>query len=406
MSPVDADVAIAGGGLAGSALGGVLAQAGLRVVIVERESRFRDRIRGETTWPWGRAEIERLGLLDVFRSVGALDLCRMHVYESGELAHTIEIEPRPGLTYQHAPLQDALLGWAETQGATILRPARVVGVVDGERPTVEWANDSGTGSIRSRLVVAATGRSSSARTWTGGVLAADPEHHRFGGVAIRGAAFADECLLIGQKTPEQALLFHLGSGLARLYLRSFDEIIRSRTLDRSFDALLAYVRPLFGAGVLDRAEQVGPLAFFTNRVTWSTKLAGHHVVLIGDVAGTADPSGGHGTSLVFRDVRVLRDLLIEMDDWQQAIDEFERVRWAYYDVIRARDRWYGQVAAEPGPLGEERRRSQALAREHDPSLGGFASIEFTGPDGLTADEMHRQLYFGERISRAGELVRS
>ena len=62
MSGRTYDVAITGGGLAGSTLGGVLARAGRNVVIVERERHFRDRIRAEFTWPWGCAEIERLGL--------------------------------------------------------------------------------------------------------------------------------------------------------------------------------------------------------------------------------------------------------------------------------------------------------------------------------------------------------
>jgi len=51
------DVIIVGGGLAGSALAGVLAQSGLGVLLVEREARFRDRIRGEVTWPWGWARL-------------------------------------------------------------------------------------------------------------------------------------------------------------------------------------------------------------------------------------------------------------------------------------------------------------------------------------------------------------
>jgi NADPH-dependent 2,4-dienoyl-CoA reductase/sulfur reductase-like enzyme len=43
----DYDLIIAGGGLAGSALAIVMARSGHRVLVVERETRFRDRIRGE-----------------------------------------------------------------------------------------------------------------------------------------------------------------------------------------------------------------------------------------------------------------------------------------------------------------------------------------------------------------------
>jgi flavin-dependent dehydrogenase len=45
------DLIIVGGGIAGSTLGGVLARDGLGVLVVEKEARFRDRIRGAGTWP-------------------------------------------------------------------------------------------------------------------------------------------------------------------------------------------------------------------------------------------------------------------------------------------------------------------------------------------------------------------
>jgi len=47
------DVVIVGGGIAGSSLAAALAKAGLGVVVVERERRFRDRVRGESVHPWG-----------------------------------------------------------------------------------------------------------------------------------------------------------------------------------------------------------------------------------------------------------------------------------------------------------------------------------------------------------------
>jgi 2-polyprenyl-6-methoxyphenol hydroxylase-like FAD-dependent oxidoreductase len=42
---------------------------------------------------------------------------------------------------------------------------------------------------------------------------------------------------------------------------------------------------------------VGPLTFFPNTDAWSDRLYDVRVVLIGDVAGANDPSGGHGLSL-------------------------------------------------------------------------------------------------------------
>lgn len=400
------DVVIAGGGFAGSSLGGVLARGGLDVAIVERERQFRDRIRGEFTWPWGRAEIDRLGLLPVFESIGALPLLRMEEYIDGTYSRSIDVVPRPGLTFQHAPLQDALLQWAGEQGAEIIRPARALGFKSDGSPTLRFDREGSLESIAARLVVAATGRESGAREWTGGTSVTDPEHHRFGGVSIEGAVFPDSSLLLGQNSPEQALLFDLGGGLARLYLRTFDDVLQETGLARSFDALLDYVRPWFAPEVLANAKQIGPLGFFPNSNSWATGLSAPGLVLIGDVAGSADPSGGHGTSLVFRDVRILSDLLLASDDWASALEIYESERRAYFDVIRARDHWYGEVAASRGPEGEERRARQAKARELDPTLSGFGAIEFLGPDGLIPDEVHRRIYFGEHISLDGPIARS
>jgi 2-polyprenyl-6-methoxyphenol hydroxylase-like FAD-dependent oxidoreductase len=58
----DYDLAIVGGGLAGSSLGTALARTGARVLIVEREAQFRDRVRGEGMQPWGTAEARELRL--------------------------------------------------------------------------------------------------------------------------------------------------------------------------------------------------------------------------------------------------------------------------------------------------------------------------------------------------------
>ncbi len=402
MSRRTYDVAIAGGGFAGSSLGGVLARGGLSVAVIERETQFRDRIRGEFTWPWGRAEIEHLGLQPAFDAVGALELREMLEYLDGAFHRTIDIVPRNGLTYRHAPLQDALLDWAKDQGAEIIRPARVAHFEPGDPPTITITREGVSDRMDARLVVAATGKESGARGWVGGESETDPEHHRFGGVSIEGASFPEGALLLGQHSPEQALLFSLGDGLSRLYLRTFDETLHETGLARSFDIMLEYVRGWFEPEVLRNARQAGPLGFFPNSNTWATKLTAPGLALIGDVAGSADPSGGHGTSLVFRDVRVLSDLLLRTDDWSAALETYEHERSVYFAIVRERDRWYGEVAAARGPEGDERRANQARARELDPTLGGFGAIEFAGPDGLIPDEEHRRIYFGEHIS-PGEL---
>ena len=63
-SQLTPDVAIVGGGVAGSALAITLRRQGLDVILIERSERFKDRIRGETIHPWGTNELRKLDLYD------------------------------------------------------------------------------------------------------------------------------------------------------------------------------------------------------------------------------------------------------------------------------------------------------------------------------------------------------
>ena len=66
------DAVIVGGGIAGNALATVLARAGKSVLVLERSSVYRDRVRGEYVQPWGVAEAIRLGLHEVLVDAGGV----------------------------------------------------------------------------------------------------------------------------------------------------------------------------------------------------------------------------------------------------------------------------------------------------------------------------------------------
>ena len=65
MSQSNPDVVIIGGGIAGASLALVLARTGMSVTLVERETAFRDRIRGDSLFPWGAALAQDLGIHDL-----------------------------------------------------------------------------------------------------------------------------------------------------------------------------------------------------------------------------------------------------------------------------------------------------------------------------------------------------
>jgi 2-polyprenyl-6-methoxyphenol hydroxylase-like FAD-dependent oxidoreductase len=393
-----------GGGIAGSILAGVLARSGVQVLVAEKEPRFRDRIRGESTYPWGVAEAARLGATAVFDQVGAVELVGTRFYEAREpvQADRWAATSLDGLNeagFPHPRLQEAAFCWAESMGAAVRRPMKVTGFSGSGVATVTVSCNDGVEQVQARLVVGADGKMATSRRWTGGQSAADPEHHRFGGVAVSGVRTDDRDTDNLAGIPGLGVnWFAQGAETTRLYLNMAYEQLRASRADRSFEALIAVAAEYMPDGALDGVRQEGPIGFFSNADTWATQIAGNGVVLIGDAAGSVDPTQGLGTSLLFRDVRELSDLLLSDDDWPAVIREYAERRRRYFAVLRQYDLWRNIIDMDASEAADRLREGNKAAAQADPTLGGFALIEARGPDGLVADASARAAYFGKTLA--------
>jgi flavin-dependent dehydrogenase len=119
----DYDLITVGGGIAASALARSMAESGAKVLILEQEARFRDRVRGEYIMPWGVAESEALGIYELLCGECALKIPWIDLGMGGpprDLSATTKPQ-RPGLGYSHPEMQDALLMAAERAGAEVRR---------------------------------------------------------------------------------------------------------------------------------------------------------------------------------------------------------------------------------------------------------------------------------------------
>ncbi len=66
--PYAIDMLIVGGGIAGSSLGRAMSLSGFKVVILEKQRAFTDRVRGEVLHPWGVVEAKKLGIDQILLS--------------------------------------------------------------------------------------------------------------------------------------------------------------------------------------------------------------------------------------------------------------------------------------------------------------------------------------------------
>ena len=393
------DVIVVGGGIAGSTLAGVLARSGLDVLVIEREAQFRDRVRADGCWPWGAATARALGLGEVLAQAGVVPHAGVQRYENRQCVETQTwgaetLDGGPAMGFSHPGLQEAALTWAASQGATTLRPAKAIGFAHNGRPVVTVVQDGHEVKYAARLVVGADGKLSAVRRWTGGETVADAEHHRMGGVLISGAAIDQDYSNYVWSPGLIVNWFAAGPQNTRLYLAMSVQRLRESRVDRSFDALITFAAEHMPEGSLHGVQQEGPIAFFPNHDIWASRVAGSDVVLIGDAAGAPDPTRGHGTPMLFHDVRTLSALLLSDVNWDAAIAAYAARRERDFAVMHAYDRWHNLLFDE-GAASERLREGNARARAHDPTLGGFGLLEACGPDGLVADEAARRRYFGE-----------
>jgi len=334
MQHAQPDVVIAGTGIAGGALGTVLARAGFEVVLLERETIYPDRVRGEYLTPWGVTELTKLELLQPLREAGALFSRRNIPYD--ELYWPAEAEARVfDLTKMHAEKLGALcLGHpatceifaqlAVTSGACLLRGISEIAVTPGERPAVSCMHEGARLEFAPALVIGADGRNSSVRKDLGFTVRANAPHNLVGGMLVKGVpSWPRDMQVIGVEDRFHFLIFPQGDDLVRLYgcyqfadKPRFDGPDRRSKLIDAFRAL----KCLPYAEAIAASTPVGPFNSYSNEDHWIDDPTCPGVVLIGDAAGHNDPVLGQGLAIALRDVRLVSEILCEAGTATQAPD--------------------------------------------------------------------------------------
>jgi 2-polyprenyl-6-methoxyphenol hydroxylase-like FAD-dependent oxidoreductase len=397
---MDLDVITIGGGLGGSTLASAVARNGRRVLVLEREKEFKDRVRGENMLPWGVAAARRLGVVDDLLAAGGHQAPFFNVYFMG--AQT-DHRPLPmttpsgeaSINMYHPDLQETLLAAAAKAGAEVMRGAHLQSIARQEGGwKVTFDEDGRTQSFTARLVVGADGRFSRMREMGGFTVRRDPDNLRIAGTLVEGTQVPDDgvhlCLGPGFAT----FIAPLGNGRARVYF-----IYVGALGDRRLSGKGKVVEFLDGCRAtnvpsawFDGVNVVGPLAEFEGADHWVPSPIKPGLALIGDAAGATDPSWGCGLSKTLVDVETLAAQLAATDDWTVALQRYAAMHDDYFGKLHDILSWMTMLIWTGGAEADARRARVFPRMQQDPV--GFPDPAGQGPFG-PCDERARRLLLGE-----------
>lgn len=392
------EVIIIGGGLAGSITARKLAAHGHSVLVLEHETEFRDRVRGEQLHPWGGAAARRLGVYDELIGSCGHDARYWDIYLGGHRVshrdlHTTSPHGIGSLNFFHPRMQETLLGGAIAAGADVRRGATVVAVTAGATPSVTFELEGQRHTHTARLVIGADGRASRARRWGELEVKRDREHLRIAGVLVDRTPAPDDALHMCVGPDGLMLLVPHGGQRARIYF--IHPSADGRRLSGK-DALPEFLRLCRAVGAcgewLDGIEVVGPLAEFEGAGAWVDHPYRDGIALIGDAAGALDPSWGCGMSKTLLDVEHLTSVLTSGEPWQRALDRYAEAHDRRFQTMLAIEASMARLLYTPGAAGDAcRARVMPMLMAGDRRLPDIIGL---GPEG-PHDERAFRLMRGE-----------
>lgn len=393
------DAIIIGGGLAGSALAKNLAERGYRVLVLERESRFRDRVRGEQMHPWGVSAARRLGIYDPLAAGCGNQTRWWTTWLGGNPVFNRDLQATAphgagSFNLYHPAMQEILLELAEKAGAEVQRGTTADSVIPGSPPKVQYRGQGKTVSLEARIIVGADGRNSHVRSLAGFQVSRDPDRLMIAGLLCEEVPAPEDATHHGVGPGAATLIAPLGQKRARLYfMYRKEDGVRELSGERRVSDFLGCCRSTGApAEWYDEARAAGPLAEFNGADHWVDKPARDGVVLIGDAAAATDPDWGTGLSLTLLDVLTLRDSLCSASDWDAAIRQYSLQHDRYYGALHTVTRWYADLLWSTGQEAEERRKRVLPSLLTQPR--GIPDVIGLGPES-PIDARARRLFFGE-----------
>ena len=393
------EVVIIGAGIGGSALATVLARAGIAVTMLEKSLQHVDHVRGEWLAPWGVAETQRLGLYETLIAAGGHHLGR-HIPYSDEVdpataeSQLLDLKIfenagfKPPLCMRHPDMCDLLNAQAAKSGVELIRGVNDLQVIAGSAPEVRFRHDGVEHKFNPRIVIGADGRNSIVRAQAGIEQHRDPTHHLMAGMLVDNTnGWPADLEVLGTEDRVNFLAFPQSGERVRLYMCYATEdkrrFLGADAQARFLDAFRLKSVP--GSEYLANGTPSGPCNSYGNEDTWTEVPHVPGVVLIGDAAGHNDPIIGQGLSIAYRDVRLVRDLMLENRNWTpECFRPYAEERRERMRRLRLTGSVFSILYAEFGDRARERRRKvrEDRLRNNFPDQSPAA---FIGPEMLPAE---------------------
>jgi 2-octaprenyl-6-methoxyphenol hydroxylase len=315
---IDCDVAIVGGGLAGSVLAHALAATPLRVVLIEaRDPRKLEQpsfdARATALANGSQRVLETLGIWDAVADE-AMPIRCIHISERGRFGVSRILARDEGVRALGYLLENRVLGAAiwkaleRDRAITVIAPATLASVVTtADCVQFDVVSDEQAQVVRARLAVAADGMNSRVRAELG--------------IATHEDDYAQSAVILNCRTevPHRGRAFErfTPDGPIAMLPLTYDRVAAVWTLSTAAaERVMQLDDTGFGEALqsafgyrLGRIVEVGRRATYPLRRLRSADLIAPRAALIGSAAVNVHPVAGQGFNLAVRDVAVLAEVL-------------------------------------------------------------------------------------------------